>query len=231
MQTISGTGALYLGALFLDRNIESSKPETVYVSDPPYVNHTPILQNASLSTELYPYYSKQTKSIEIDRLLARLDSIPSRSVVLLHACAHNPTGVDPSREQWKQIAATMKAKSHIPFFDSAYQGFASGSLDDDAWAIRYFVEQGFEAVMIAQSYAKNFGLYGELYGRIRHIDLSVHVERHANSRKSRRASWLSAHCCRKLRPRHSNSQSTAEVAAGDYLYTTSIRSTNSLVGA
>ncbi len=88
---------------------------------------------------------------------------PERSVILLHACAHNPTGVDPTREQWKEIAAIMRQKNHFPFFDCAYQGFASGDLAQDAWAVRYFIEQGFE-LCIAQSFAKNFGLYGERAG-------------------------------------------------------------------
>ncbi len=82
---------------------------------------------------------------------------------MLHACAHNPTGVDPTQEQWKEMADVIRAKKHFPFFDTAYQGFASGDLARDGWAIRYFIEQGFE-LCIAQSYAKNFGLYGERAG-------------------------------------------------------------------
>ncbi|KAH8644773.1 Aspartate aminotransferase,cytoplasmic [Alternaria alternata] len=85
------------------------------------------------------------------------------SIIVLHACAHNPTGVDATQEQWKKIADVIKSKKHFPFFDTAYQGFASGDLATDGWAIRYFVEQGFE-LCIAQSYAKNFGLYGERAG-------------------------------------------------------------------
>lgn len=88
---------------------------------------------------------------------------PDRSIILLHACAHNPTGVDPTQEQWKEIAELIRQKSHFPFFDCAYQGFASGDLSRDSWAIRYFVEQGFE-LCVAQSFAKNFGLYGERAG-------------------------------------------------------------------
>ena len=88
---------------------------------------------------------------------------PEGSIVLLHACAHNPTGVDPTREQWKEIATLVRAKKHFPFFDCAYQGFASGDLANDAWAVQYFVSQGFE-LCVAQSFAKNFGLYGERAG-------------------------------------------------------------------
>jgi aspartate aminotransferase len=96
-------------------------------------------------------------------MMKTLTTAPNGSVILLHACAHNPTGVDPTQEQWKQIAEVMRARSHFPFFDTAYQGFASGDLARDAWAIRYFVEQGFE-LCVAQSFAKNFGLYGERTG-------------------------------------------------------------------
>lgn len=88
---------------------------------------------------------------------------PEGSIILLHACAHNPTGVDPTRDQWKDISDVIRAKKHFPFFDCAYQGFASGDLQNDAWAVQYFVSQGFE-MCIAQSFAKNFGLYGERAG-------------------------------------------------------------------
>ena len=87
------------------------------------------------------------------------------SVILLHPCAHNPTGVDPTVEQWKQICEVMKVNNLIPFFDSAYQGFASGSLEKDIWPIRYFIGQGFN-MLVSQSFAKNMGLYGERVGAI-----------------------------------------------------------------
>jgi aspartate/tyrosine/aromatic aminotransferase len=87
------------------------------------------------------------------------------TVLLISGCAHNPTGVDPTKDQWKEIAKLCKDKGHIPFFDVAYQGFATGSLDQDAWAPRYFVDQGLE-LFVAQSYSKNLGLYGERVGAI-----------------------------------------------------------------
>lgn len=111
----------------------------------------------------YPYFSKETKGLDFDGMSGAIESAPEGSVIVLHACAHNPTGVDPTQDQWKKLAQIMKKKAHFPFFDCAYQGFASGSLETDAWAINHFVEQGFE-MMIAQSYAKNFGLYGERAG-------------------------------------------------------------------
>lgn len=96
-------------------------------------------------------------------MVSTIKSAPKGSIILLHACAHNPTGIDPTQDQWKQIAEAVRSGSHFPFFDCAYQGFASGDLNRDAWAIRYFVDQGFE-LCVAQSYAKNFGLYGERAG-------------------------------------------------------------------
>eukprot|EP01027_Heterolobosea_sp_BB2_P010697 GEZU01015676.1.p1 GENE.GEZU01015676.1~~GEZU01015676.1.p1 ORF type:complete len:242 (+),score=75.99 GEZU01015676.1:449-1174(+) len=98
-------------------------------------------------------------------MLADISTAPPRSVVLLHLCAHNPTGVDPTPEQWAKIADVMEQRNLIPFFDSAYQGFASGDLAKDAYAARYFESRGFEFI-VAQSYAKNFGLYGERIGAV-----------------------------------------------------------------
>lgn len=164
VQTLSGTGALHLASSFLAKFLPPSPAKKVYVSSPPYVNHLPILHHVSLTTGLYPYYSPTSQGLSFDGLIGHLNSIPDGSVVLLHACAHNPTGVDPTREQWKKIARVMEAKTQLPFFDCAYQGFASGDVDDDAWAIRYFVQQGFSTIIIAQSFAKNFGLYGERVG-------------------------------------------------------------------
>lgn len=165
LQTISGTGAVHLGALFLSKfyNPSNSEAKAVYFSNPTWANHNQIVTNVHLQPKSYPYFSKATRGLDFDGMTSALESAPEGSVILLHACAHNPTGVDPTKEQWKQIAQVMKRKQHFPFFDCAYQGFASGSLATDGWAISHFVEQGLE-LMIAQSYAKNFGLYGERAG-------------------------------------------------------------------
>jgi len=101
--------------------------------------------------------------LDFDGMLGAIKSAPSGSVILLHPCAHNPTGVDPTKEQWQQIAKVMKEKDLFPFLDCAYQGFATGSLSQDNYAIRYFIEQGFE-LCVCQSFAKNFGLYGQRAG-------------------------------------------------------------------
>lgn len=161
MQTISGTGAVHLGALFLARFYKGNRQ--VYVSNPTWANHHQIFQNVGLQTVDYPYFDKKTRGLDFEGMKASIQSAPDASIILLHPCAHNPTGVDPTLDQWKELAAIIRAKKHFPFFDCAYQGFASGSLARDAAAVRYFVEQGFELV-IAQSFAKNFGLYGERAG-------------------------------------------------------------------
>lgn len=163
LQTISGTGAVHLGALFLARFYKTNSERIVYMSNPTWANHNQIFSNVQLPFKTYPYFSAKTKGLDFDGMISTLKEAPEGSIILLHACAHNPTGVDSTQEQWKEIASIMRAKSHFPFFDCAYQGFASGNLSQDAWAIRYFVEQGFE-LLIAQSYAKNFGLYGERAG-------------------------------------------------------------------
>lgn len=161
VQTISGTGAVHLGALFLSK-FYPGKP-TAYFSNPTWANHFQIFSNVSVPTNTYPYFSTSTKGLDFEGMKKAISTAPDRSIMVLHACAHNPTGVDPTQAQWKELAVLIREKSHFPFFDCAYQGFASGDLAKDAWAVRYFVEQGFE-LCIAQSFAKNFGLYGERAG-------------------------------------------------------------------
>jgi aspartate aminotransferase len=97
--------------------------------------------------------------------MADIEAAPDGSVILLHGCAHNPTGIDPTKEQWSEIATLIEKKGHMAFFDVAYQGFASGSLDEDAYAPRYFASRGLE-FMVAQSYSKNLGLYAERVGAL-----------------------------------------------------------------
>ncbi|VZH88518.1 unnamed protein product [Fusarium fujikuroi] len=111
----------------------------------------------------YRYYDKKTIGLDFEGLIADVKGAPNGSVFLFHACAHNPTGVDPTQEQWKQISDVVKEKGHFAFFDMAYQGFASGDTDKDAFAVRYFVEQGHN-IALCQSFAKNMGLYGERIG-------------------------------------------------------------------
>ncbi len=163
MQTVSGTGAVHLGALFLAKFYNPKTQRLTYFSDPTWANHFQIFSNVGLEYKTYPYFSKKTKGLDFEGMINTIQGAPEGSIILLHACAHNPTGVDPTQDQWKKIAEVIREKKHFPFFDTAYQGFASGDLARDGWAIRYFVEQGFE-LCIAQSYAKNFGLYGQRAG-------------------------------------------------------------------
>jgi len=111
------------------------------------------------------YWDADKKGMDWEGLCEDLGAAPAKSVIILHACAHNPTGLDPTKEQWEKIAEICRANQLFPFFDCAYQGFASGCLDTDAWAVRYFVSQGFE-LFCSQSFSKNFGLYNERTGNL-----------------------------------------------------------------
>ncbi|XP_073461741.1 aspartate aminotransferase, mitochondrial [Aquarana catesbeiana] len=161
VQTISGTGSLRIGANFLQRFYKFSRD--VYLPKPSWGNHTPIFRDAGLEVKGYGYYDPKTCGFDVTNALADISKIPEQSIILFHACAHNPTGVDPRKEQWKEIAAIVKSRRLFPFFDMAYQGFASGDIDRDAWAVRHFIQEGHN-VVLSQSYAKNMGLYGERVG-------------------------------------------------------------------
>jgi len=162
VQSLSGTGSLRLGVAFVEMFL---KNRTVYYSNPTWGNHQTILQHGRVRGATYRYWDAANRRLDIEGMLADLRTAPEGSVILLHACAHNPTGVDPTQAQWKDIAEVMRERKLVPYFDSAYQGFASGDLERDAWAVRYFLEQGFELIC-SQSYAKNFGLYGERIGAL-----------------------------------------------------------------
>ncbi|XP_023328208.1 aspartate aminotransferase, cytoplasmic isoform X2 [Eurytemora carolleeae] len=163
VQALSGTGALRVGAEFLHTIL---KADTVYNSDPTWGNHNLIFKNAGFKNiNKYRYWDPEGKGLNFPGLMEDLGGAPEGAVVVLHACAHNPTGVDLNKEQWGQLADLIEKKKLFPFFDCAYQGFASGSLDTDAWSVRYFVERGFE-LFCSQSFSKNFGLYNERAGNL-----------------------------------------------------------------
>ncbi|XP_043101708.1 glutamic-oxaloacetic transaminase 2b, mitochondrial [Puntigrus tetrazona] len=161
VQTISGTGSLRIGANYLSRFHTLARD--VYLPKPSWGNHTPIFRDAGMQLKAYRYYDPATCGFDFAGALDDISKIPEQSVIMLHACAHNPTGVDPRPEQWKELSAVIKKRKLLVFFDMAYQGFASGDIDRDAWAVRYFIEQGHN-VLLSQSFAKNMGLYGERVG-------------------------------------------------------------------
>lgn len=162
VQALSGTGSLRLGFTFVAKFLS---PQTrVYIPKPTWSNHKNVVPQSGLPPAVdYRYFQSATGGVDIDGMVEDLSAAPAHSIVLLHGCAHNPTGADPTREQWDQVLQVVKSRHLVPFFDNAYQGFASGSLDTDAWSVRHFVEAGID-VLIAQSYAKNMGLYGERVG-------------------------------------------------------------------
>jgi aspartate aminotransferase len=162
VQALSGTGALRVGAEFLFNFFPGA---TVFISDPTWGNHFQIFGNAGLKTAKYRYWDAKSRGLDFAGMVADLSAAAPGSVVVLHVCSHNPTGVDPSAAQWQQVLDLCKAKQLLPFFDSAYQGFGSGDADKDAFAVRLFEQAGMP-MLVAQSYAKNMGLYGERVGAL-----------------------------------------------------------------
>ncbi|KAJ2640065.1 aspartate transaminase aat1 [Coemansia sp. RSA 1694] len=160
-QSISGTGALRIGGAFLQR-FHASKE--IYVPTPTWGNHGAIFRDCGLKVGGYRYFDPATNGLNLGGMLEDIRAMPKGSLVLLHACAHNPTGVDPTAEQWVEIQRVVEECEHVAFFDMAYQGFASGDVDHDASALRSFVAGNKAPVLLAQSFAKNMGLYGERVG-------------------------------------------------------------------
>eukprot|EP00042_Codosiga_hollandica_P027509 m.137532 g.137532 ORF g.137532 m.137532 type:complete len:418 (+) comp52507_c0_seq2:71-1324(+) len=162
VQTIGGTGAVSLAAQFVGTH-HSCK--TVLIPNPTWGNHNNIFQRAGMKIQPYRYYRSSDRSLDFEGLCADLTAAEENSVVLLHACAHNPTGVDPTAEQWLEIANICRARKLFPIFDLAYQGFVSGNPDEDAASVREFVKQGF-SLLLCQSFSKNMGLYNERVGNL-----------------------------------------------------------------
>ncbi|KAF9681284.1 hypothetical protein SADUNF_Sadunf06G0209700 [Salix dunnii] len=162
IQGLSGTGSLRLAAAFIERYFPGAQ---VLISSPTWGNHKNIFNDARVPWSEYRYYDPKTVGLDFEGMISDIKAAPEGSFVLLHGCAHNPTGIDPTPEQWEKISDVIQEKNHIPFFDVAYQGFASGSLDADASSVRLFAARGME-LLIAQSYSKNLGLYAERIGAI-----------------------------------------------------------------
>jgi aromatic-amino-acid transaminase len=159
IQTLGGSGALKVGADFVKRYFPGSQ---MWVSDPTWDNHRAIFEGAGVTVHTYPYYDAETKGLRFDAMLAAIDALPAQSIVLLHACCHNPTGVDLHAAQWTQLIAVLKQRQLLPFLDIAYQGFGDG-IDEDAFAVRALADAGV-SFFLANSFSKSFSLYGERVG-------------------------------------------------------------------
>jgi len=162
VQTLSGTGGLRVFGELLSKKGGHTH---IYVPDPTWGNHKAIFTNAGLEVRTYRYYDSENSALQFENTIKDIKEVPEGSCVLLHACAHNPTGMDPTPEQWAELSKAMKEKNLLPFFDCAYQGFASGNAPQDAFAIRMFVEDGHDLATV-QSFSKNFGLYGQRTGAL-----------------------------------------------------------------
>ena len=171
MQTISGTGAVSVAASTL--RLVGGFTE-IYLPEPSWSNHAQIFGAAGLEVRSYPYLDKRTgTTLDFEAMHEALATmVPVGSAVLLHACAHNPTGVDPTPEQWEVLAGTFAKRGLLAVFDSAYQGYASGDLDADAASVRCFEAAGVLPI-VCQSYAKSMGLYGERVGAVNFVTASA----------------------------------------------------------
>ncbi|MFJ2483267.1 amino acid aminotransferase [Pseudomonas sp. NPDC087598] len=160
-QAVGGTGALKIGADFLKQLLPNA---VVAISDPSWENHRALFETAGFPVQNYRYYDAATHDVNRAGLLEDLNALPNGSIVVLHACCHNPTGVDLSPADWNNVLEVVKAKGHVPFLDMAYQGFGDG-IDEDAAAVRLFAESGL-TFFVSSSFSKSFSLYGERVGAL-----------------------------------------------------------------
>ena len=160
-QALGGTGALKIGADFLKRLNSDAK---VYISDPSWENHRALFESAGFTVENYPYYDASTRGVNFAGMKAALLSFAPGSVIVLHACCHNPTGADLSDAQWAEVVEVCRERGLVPFLDMAYQGFADG-IDADAVAVRLFSASGLQ-FFVSSSFSKSFSLYGERVGAL-----------------------------------------------------------------
>ncbi|RZJ85284.1 MAG: aspartate/tyrosine/aromatic aminotransferase [Massilia sp.] len=167
-QAIGGTGALKLGADFLQR---FSPDSDVYISDPSWENHRALFESAGFTVHNYTYYDAATHGVNFDGMLAALNAMPRGSIVVLHACCHNPTGADLSQQQWGQVIEAVVANGLVPFLDMAYQGFGAGIAEDGA-VVRRFADTGIP-LLVSNSFSKSFSLYGERVGALSIVGTSA----------------------------------------------------------
>lgn len=174
LQTVAGCGANRIGAAFLKHHFpgsfayeeKSGNTAKVYIGTPGWSNHVPLFRHAGFEVETYRHYDPVSCGVDFEALLASLRTAADQSIFVLQASCHNPTGADLTRDQWMTVAAEMRARRHFPFFDISYGGFGTAVPDggySDVWAIRHFVDQGFDLV-VAQTFSKCMGLYGERVG-------------------------------------------------------------------
>lgn len=161
LDTLGGTGGLKVGADYLKRLLPGS---VVAISDPTWENHRGVFESAGFTVTTYTYYDPKTHGLDFGGMITSLKGTPDRSVVLLHACCHNPTGVDLTHQQWEEVVALCKAKQFVPFLDLAYQGFGDG-ITQDAAAVRLFAKAGMP-FLVSSSFSKSFSLYGERVGAL-----------------------------------------------------------------
>jgi aromatic-amino-acid transaminase len=161
VQSLGGTGGLRVGADFLRRTAPNAE---LWISDPSWENHRAVFESAGFKVNTYPYYDAKTRGVDFDGMLGALKAMPAGSIVLLHACCHNPTGVDLTAEQWTGVIETIAARGLVPFLDIAYQGFGDG-IDADGSAVRRFAQAGMP-LFVSNSFSKSFSLYGERVGAL-----------------------------------------------------------------
>ncbi|MBB4128819.1 aromatic-amino-acid transaminase [Xanthomonas translucens] len=168
-QTIGGSGALRVGADLLKKLLSTS---TIAISNPSWENHRAVFSAAGFDVVDYTYFDAATHGLNFDGMLADLNKLAPGTVVLLHACCHNPTGADLTQAQWRTVAALLKERNLFPFVDIAYQGFDKG-IDEDAYAVRLLAEAGIDSYVVASSYSKSFSLYGERVGALSVVSASA----------------------------------------------------------
>lgn len=161
-QTLGGTGALRTGADFLKATLATAK---VAISRPSWPNHRVLFEAAGFSIVEYPYYNAVTRGVDFEAMLGAISALEPDTVVVLHACCHNPTGADLDLTQWQQLAQRLRERKLVPFVDLAYQGFDRG-ISEDARSIQVLLDAGIETVLVANSYSKSFSLYGERVGAL-----------------------------------------------------------------
>ena len=169
IQTLGGSGGLKVGGDFLKRYFPNSN---VWVSDPTWDNHRSMFEGAGLTVNTYPYYDAATGGVKFAAMLETLRGLPAKSIVLLHACCHNPTGVDLTRAQWDELIPVLRERQLIPYLDLAYQGFGDG-IEADAYAARALAAAGV-SFFIANSFSKSMSVYGERCGALSVVCPNAH---------------------------------------------------------